>query len=125
MVKILIIEDEEKKLNEIFGFIRDQGVQEREIFVARTLVEFSDKLNKDIDICVIDLRIPAYQGAKAEKNGIGVLQHLEASVNANVKLLAISAFSDEFEQIRSTFERQGCILADYYERDVWQNALKF
>ena len=124
MVKILITEDDEKKLEEIVQFVRQQGILDRDILIAKTLVEFMDKLSDAVDICVIDLRIPAYPGAKAEQNGIAIIQRLGAVSHANVKLLAISAFPDEFESTRSEFERHGCILANYHCSDVWQNALK-
>lgn len=124
MVKILVTEDNDAKLNEIVTFLRSKDSGNLEILVATNLVEFSQKLSEDIDICIIDVRIPAYAGAEAEKNGLGIIQHLKISPNPNIKLIAISSFPDEFEDIRSKFERNGCILVNFHEKDVWQNALE-
>lgn len=124
MVKVLISEDNHSKLESIVTFIKSLGVLEENILTATTLTEFSSKLGPDIGVCVIDIRIPAYHGAAPEQNGLGMLQLLESSSNGKVKLLAISAFPEEFDDIRSKFERQGCVLADYNNKDVWQNALR-
>lgn len=125
MVKTLISEDDPVKLNEIVEFVKSLDVPPRSILTEKTLIEFSDKLDTDIDICIIDIRIPAFEGGgDPDQNGLGILQKLENSSNGQVKLLAISAFPEEFEDIRSKFERQGCVLANYHERDVWQNALR-
>jgi nucleoside phosphorylase len=124
MVKILVSEDDDDKLGEICSFLKSIGVLERDILTARTMAEFASKYDQDVGVCVIDIRIPAYDGAHADQNGLGILQHLESTSNGKVKLLAISAYPDEFEEIRPRFERQGCVLADYKNRDVWQNALR-
>ncbi|MBM1763911.1 hypothetical protein [Sulfitobacter geojensis] len=123
-MKILVCDDDETKLLEIVTYVKSLGTLEHDIITARTMVEFTSKFSNDIGVCVIDIRIPAYDGANPDQNGLGILQHLESSSNGQVKLLAISAYPDEFEEIRPRFERQGCVLADFSKRNVWQNALR-
>jgi nucleoside phosphorylase len=124
MVKILIADDNDDKRSEICAFIESQGVHTRNILTASDMAEFMSKLNDEVGVCVIDIRIPAYAGGIADQNGRGILQVLEQKTSGNVKSLAISAYPDEFEDLRPTFERQGCVLANYHDKDVWQNALK-
>lgn len=124
MVKILISEDNDKKLAEICEFIRSLEMAGLEILTAKTMAEFSSKLEPDVAVCVIDIRIPAYDGGNADQNGLGILQHIESSANTQTQLLAISSYPEEFEGIRPNFERLGCVLADFAEKDIWQSALK-
>lgn len=124
MVKVLIVEDNPEKLQAISEFVRSEGVDSRDIVSASTLVEFSQKLDEDVDVCVIDIRIPAYSDAPPDQNGIGILQLLAAKGGSGIKLLAISAYPEEFDGIRAKFERQGCILANYHEEDNWKSALR-
>lgn len=124
MVKVLVCDDDDRKLSEIVSYVKSIGVPEQDIVTAKTMAEFTSKFNQDIGVCVIDIRIPAYEGANADQNGLGIIQHIESSSTGKVKLLAISAYPEEFEDIRPKFERNGCVLADYRNKDVWQNALR-
>ncbi|WP_460272477.1 5'-methylthioadenosine/S-adenosylhomocysteine nucleosidase family protein [Celeribacter sp. ULVN23_4] len=123
-MKILITEDDNSKLKQLVGFLKTEGVPEGDIKIARNLAEFGSKLTEEIDICIIDIRIPAYEGAEPHLNGLGILQQLAGSSGGHVKSLAISAYPEEFENIRQRFESQGCILASYHEPATWQGALK-
>lgn len=124
MVKVLICEDTDTKMAAIVAFIEETGISGIEIEKATSMAEFTSKFDQDVDICIIDIRIPAYSGGRADQNGIGVLQHLESSSNGSAKLLAISSYPKEFEDIRSRFERQGCILADFTKTEGWQYLLR-
>jgi nucleoside phosphorylase len=123
-MKILIIEDDKDKRAEIAGFVEGLGVPADRILVAKDMAEFMGKFDGQVSICVIDLRLPAYEGAGPEQNGIGILQALDKAGATHVKLLAISAYPQEFEAIRPQFESRGCLLVDYDQKDVWQNVLK-
>ena len=123
-MKILITEDDARKTDEIKAYIRSLDVSDEEIVTAQNLVEFNSSFDESIAICIIDLRIPAYGGAQADTNGIGVLQAIEKRGNGNVKLLAISSYPEEFEAIRGDFEARGCLLVSFGDKSVWQNALR-
>lgn len=124
MVKILICDDDPKKLAEIFSFVESLNVDDLCIVSATTMADFTSKFDESVDVCVIDLRIPAYDGADPDQNGLGILQHIEAASTGKARLLAISAYPSEFDSIRPRFERRGCVLADYQNQDVWHNALR-
>ena len=124
MVKVIITEDDDNKRTEIVSFVESQGIPKKNIAIATTLAEFAAKLDSDVNVCIIDIRIPAYEGGEADQNGRGILQIIEGKSKGKVKLLAISAYPEEFGELRLTFERQGCLLTDFNHKEVWQNALR-
>jgi adenosylhomocysteine nucleosidase len=123
-MKTLIIEDDIEKRDEIAGYVQSLGVPADRILTAKDMAEFMCKFDAEIGICIIDLRLPAYEGGGADTNGIGVLQALDRKGASHVKLLAISAYPEEFADIRPQFESRGCMLVDFNEKDVWKSVLK-
>lgn len=123
-MKILIIEDDDGKRAEIVNFIEGLGFPSNRIVVAKDMADFMGKFDDEVSICTIDLRLPAYEGAGSEQNGLGILHALDSAGATHVKLLAISAYPEEFANIRPQFESRGCLLIDYDRKDVWQNVLK-
>tara|TARA_R110000868_G_scaffold173188_1_gene409258 strand:+ start:2773 stop:3918 length:1146 start_codon:yes stop_codon:yes gene_type:complete len=122
-MKILVIEDDAAKREEIQQFIVSLGVPADNVAAAGDMAEFMAKYDAEVAICVIDLRLPAYDGAGPERNGLGVLQAIEQA-GGSTKLLAISAYPGEFDDIRNQFERRGCMLVDFEQKTVWQNILR-
>jgi len=123
-MKVLITEDDDAKRAEIARFVESLGVDQAHVLVATHMADFIAKFDETIGICIIDLRLPAYDGAGPDMNGIGILQAVEKRGGGRVKLLAISAYPEEFTSIRSTFESRGCLILDYNQKDVWHGALK-
>lgn len=123
-MKILITEDDDAKRSEIVKFVEELGVQPANILTAIDMADFMAKFDESIGICVIDLRLPAYDGGGPDLNGIGVLQAVDKMGGGRVKLLAISAYPEEFADIRGQFESRGCLLVDYNQHDVWKSVLK-
>lgn len=122
-MKILIVEDDAAKRDEIRQFVISLGITESNVPTANDMAEFIAKFDDEIAICIIDLRFPAYDGASTDRNGIGVIQAIEKR-GGHRKLLAISAYPREFDDIRSQFERRGCMLVDFDQKIVWQNVLR-
>ncbi|KEQ52935.1 response regulator [Sphingobium chlorophenolicum] len=122
-MKILIIEDDDAKRDEIRDFICSLGVSRENVLTARDMAQFMARFDSEVAICVIDLRLPAYDGAGPERNGVGILQAIEQA-GSRARLLAISAYPAEFEDIRPQFERRGCMLVDFEQRPVWRNVLR-
>lgn len=123
-MKVLITEDDNDKLKDIVEFIISEGVDAADVVTASNMADFMVKFDNSISLCIIDLRIPAYEGAGPDKNGIGILQAIEKVGGGRVKLLAISAYPEEFSEIRGQFERRGCLLVDFKQKEVWQSVLK-
>ena len=91
-MKILIIEDDDNKRDEICDFIVSLGVPTEHILTAKDMAEFMIKFGPDVSLCIIDLRLPAYEGAGQENNGIGVLQAIDRAGANHARMLAISAY---------------------------------
>jgi nucleoside phosphorylase len=123
-MKILIIEDDEQKQGEIFSYIETLGVATSNILLAKNMAEFLGKFDSEVTLCIIDLRLPAFHGGSQDNNGIGVLQAIDKAGASHVKLLAISAYPDEFANIRAQFESRGCLLLDFKQKEVWQGVLR-
>ncbi|GAA5064304.1 hypothetical protein N0B44_06050 [Roseibacterium beibuensis] len=123
-MKILITEDDAEKLAQLVEFLDEEGVSKSELLIADNLVDFGQMLSSEIDICIIDIRIPAFSGGTPDVNGLGILQRLASHSSGQIKSLAISSYPEEFENIRGKFESQGCILANYHEPDTWKGALR-
>ena len=123
-MKILITEDDVQKRDEISNYLADQGVNLEDIIIASNMADFMIKFDDLISLCIIDLRIPAYDGAGPEHNGIGVLQAVDKVGGGRVKLLAISSYPQEFSDIRGQFESRGCLLVDFHQKEIWKNVLK-
>lgn len=123
-MKILVTEDDDAKRDEIIKFIVSAGVDRGNVLVATDMADFIGKFDRSVSICIIDLRLPAYAGGGADQNGIGILQAIDSVGGGRVKLLAISAYPDEFGSIRNQFESRGCLLVDFNQKEVWKNALR-
>jgi len=123
-VKILITEDDPVKLQEISTYASSIGIESGDVLSAKNMVEFMSKFDPSISICVIDLLIPAYQGASVQTNGLGVLQAIDSVGAGRVKMLAISSYPEEFEKLRPQFESRGCMIVSFHQKEVWQNALR-
>lgn len=123
-MKTLIVEDDKGKRDAIEAYVLSLGVPAADVVTAKDMAEFVRKFDAAVSICVIDLRLPAYDGGGHDLNGIGVLQAIESAGTGRVKLLAISSFPEEFSHVRAQFESRGCLLVDYERRDVWQSILK-
>lgn len=123
-MKILIAEDDAHKRDNISSYLEYLGVSPSCILLAKDMAECMSKFDPEIKLCIIDLRLPAYEGAAPDNNGIGILQTMDRKGANNVKLLAISAYPEEFTHIRAQFESRGCLLLDFKQEEVWQSVLK-
>ncbi len=123
-MKILIIEDDPEKRDEFRGYLESLQVPAKRILDAKDMAEFMVKFDNEVGLCIIDLRLPAYEGAGQDNNGIGVLQAMDRAGAGHIRMLAISAYPEEFADIRAQFESRGCLLLDFKQEDVWKGVLK-
>jgi nucleoside phosphorylase len=122
-MKIMIIEDDERKKREIASHLRISGVEESEIIVARSMTDFASQLHADIGLFIIDLNIPSLDDGAASLNGRAILESIVKADKQNALLLAISSYPNEFPALRDFFESHGCILADFTNKTLWKSAL--
>ncbi len=123
MKKILIIEDNDRKLRAIRGHLSDKGVDDAEVVVAKTMTDFAASLSADIGLFIIDLKIPSVDDTAASDNGRPILETILKSGKRDALLVAISSYPKDFPELREYYESHGCILSDYSKPESWKSTL--
>lgn len=122
-MKILLIEDDRAKRDEIRGYLLSRGVRDSDILVAENFAEFAALLSQDIGLFLIDIKLPHCHDGMPSNLGIAILEAIVKAGKQNALLLAISSYPEDFSEFRSAFEERGCILADYRSKKQWQSTL--
>lgn len=123
-MKIMLIEDDVSKSRAIKTYLMSHGVTETDIVLARNMTDFAAKLNVDIGLFIIDLKLPSIDQGAASQNGRAILESIIKAGKHDALLLAISSYPNDFDHLREYFESHGCILADFSKKAVWQSTLK-
>src|SRR5262249_29267937 len=100
-----------------------KGLREANIKHIDNVSQFVEIANATIDLCIIDIRMPGVSGGPARSAGLELLQMLDYSKMQRVPVLAITAYPDEADAVRSQFASRGCIIYSYDDRQVWGQAL--
>lgn len=119
-MKILVIEDDEKKWRAISGHLAERNVNLVDVIRVKTMAEFAAKLHEDIGLFVIDLKVPGHTEAAPAHNGTAILEAILMAGKNDALLLAISSYPSDFPRIRAAFEARGCILTDYSDKRAWK-----
>lgn len=122
-MKIMLIEDDEKKRDTIVKYLNTKSVPSDEIILVKNMTDFAANLNADIGLFIIDIRIPSVDNGLASQNGPAILETIVKAGKNDALLLAISSYPDDFPNLRDTFEKCGCILANFRESNSWQSTL--
>jgi adenosylhomocysteine nucleosidase len=123
-VKIAVLEDDHDKFAEIFGALTDIEVHRSNIHRAEDLAQLTDIVRRDIDLCIIDLKMPNLKGGHERNVGREILSMLEYGGKRTCPVLAITAFAEEAEELRDEFASRGCIIFDYQAKSIWKRALE-
>lgn len=122
-MKIMVIEDDERKSYSIVAYLESKGISGQDILRVKTMTDFAANLGQDIGLFIIDIRIPSVDDAAASQNGSAILEAIVKAGKSDALLLALSSYPEDFPEIRKRFEKQGCILADFRETKDWQSTL--
>ena len=122
-MKILLIEDTDKKRRAIISYLTSKGVYEADILVAKTMTDFAAHLNANIGLFIIDFNLPSLDNGKASQNGKAILEAIIKTGKQDALLLAISSYPGDFPALREYYEAHGCILADFQNKKGWQGTL--
>lgn len=122
-MKVLLIEDDDSKSEEIIAHLKKGGVTDGNIIRAKNMTDFAANLNADISLFIIDFKIPSFDDGSATSNGRAILEAIVKAGKDDALLLAISSYPDDFPDLREKFEAHGCILADYKNTEGWQSTL--
>ncbi|WP_027567562.1 response regulator [Bradyrhizobium sp. URHA0013] len=120
---IVVFEDDENKWAVIRDSLRAKGIKENGIKRIGNIAQFAQLAGKPIDLCIIDIRMPAVSGGETRSAGLELLKMLDYSRLQRVPVLAITAYPDEANLHQSAFASRGCIIYDYNDRQTWSQAL--
>ncbi len=122
-MKILLIEDDDAKSRSIITHLTDSGVAEADVIQAKNMTDFAACLNSEIGLFIIDFNIPSFDNGSAIPNGSAILEAIVKAGKNDALMLAISAYPNDFPEVREKFEAQGCILSDYRNAQGWKSTL--
>jgi len=122
-MKIMLIEDDEKKYQEIASHLKENRILETDIIRACNMTDFAANLSADIGLFIIDLKLPCLNDGKATQNGREILETIIKAGKQDALLLAISSYPSDFPDLRSFYEANGCILADFANKEGWKSSL--
>lgn len=122
-MRIMLIEDNDKKYLSIVSYLKCRGILEKDIIHARNMTDFAANINADIGLFIIDFRLPSLDDGIASQNGKAILETIVKAGKQDALLLAISSYPADFTDLRSFFEAHGCILADFANKKGWQSTL--
>jgi len=120
---IMLIEDDNSKAKKIEEHLLKKGVMHNDIIRVCTMTDFAANLNEDIQLFIIDCKLPSLDNGAASQNGQAILESIIKSGCNQALLLAISSYPNDFPELRSRFEAHGCILADYSDEKGWKSTL--
>lgn len=122
-MKIMLIEDDDKKRRSILSHLHSRGISDRDILLAKNMTDFSANLNSNIGLFIVDFNIPYIDNGSTAKTGLAILQSIIKSGQHNPEMIAISSYPDDFPDLRKAYEAHGCILQDFSNKKEWQSAL--
>lgn len=122
-MKIMLIEDNDRKRREISSHLRDRGIQDNDIIHAKNMTDFAANLSADIGLFIIDLYLPSLDKGSASPNGKAILEIIVKTGKNDALLLAISSYPADFPDLRELYEAQGCILANFSNKQGWKSTL--
>jgi adenosylhomocysteine nucleosidase len=122
-MSIVVFEDDDNKWTAIRGCLLEKGVSIHNIKRIGNVSQFVEISGKAVDLCIIDIRMPSVIGGSTRSAGAELLQMLDYSGMRRVPVLAITAYPEEAKQLQNLFSSRGCIIFDYYEKQVWSQAL--
>lgn len=122
-MKVMLIEDDDKKRRAITSHLNSQGISESDIIYAKNMTDFAAGLSADIGLFIIDFKLPSIDKGTASQNGQAILESIVKAGKHDALLVAISSYPADFPELRAKFEAHGCILADFANKRGWQSTL--
>ncbi|PBI87709.1 5'-methylthioadenosine/S-adenosylhomocysteine nucleosidase [Variovorax boronicumulans] len=122
-MKIMLIEDDDAKRRAILAHLRNRSISDRDVILAKSMTDFTANLHANIGLFIIDFNLPYVDDGKAVKSGEAILQSIVKSGKQDAEMLAISAYPDDFPELRTLYESHGCILQNFSNKKEWQSAL--
>lgn len=125
-MRVLVIEDEDKKYKMFLSALLKAGVDEPSIVRITNLSDLlmeSSRLNR-FDLCLIDFFLPyRSDDDEAQNCASDVLKVIDHSSIRTIPVLAISRFAKDSSFDTEKIESQGIMVYDFDRETIWQPAL--
>lgn len=128
-MKILVVEDEDKKAEDVSQFLMlctgDDVVSQidRSAYLGEAIRLVS---SSRYDLIVLDLMLPYLaDGEASSRAGVELLQQirLAGGLNATTAVVGLSAYPDEVAEYRNKFDDAGVLIVKYNVGDGWKATL--
>lgn len=123
-MKVLVCEDNDQKWSKFCGKLAAMGVNHENIVRVRFISELARLHRTHIDLVILDIKMPSYEGAEVRVAGLELLAMLKHLDMRRAPVLAITSFPDEISEISQKFSSEGCIIYNYDEEEIWSQALE-
>jgi nucleoside phosphorylase len=129
MIRILIVEDNSHKRENIKTAILDAGnIKEDSVLIAGSVKEAKKFIyDQYFDLMILDLVLPIESGEDADaKNGVGFLETIHSSpmIKPPIHIIGLTSFSDKIADYRDQFNSRLWHLIDYSaDSTAWQDRL--
>ncbi|MFK4810357.1 response regulator receiver protein [Devosia sp. ZW T5_3] len=123
-MRVVVFEDDTAKKEVILAALEARGVGRNTVRCVANLAQFAGVgADVEVDLFILDLRMPGATGADSRNVGLEILEMLDHGGRKRAQVLAITAYPEEAEPIRDRFAERGCIIFDFEQRAQWGNAL--
>lgn len=125
-MKVLIIEDDEKKYRAIQGTLLENSIDGENIIRIQCLKDFYVRQDNlaNVDLCVLDFFLPTIEGRDPENAFGEVLKTLDNSNMGSIPVVAITSHLEEVADRRADLQQRGIITYSFDEKAIWAAALK-
>jgi nucleoside phosphorylase/CheY-like chemotaxis protein len=128
MIKVLVVEDNSQKADQIKALIQGQKDLSSEITVAGTILEAKVNLKENIfDLVILDMQIPRRKNAEPSRDGgLELIANLseEAYLNLPLYIIGLTAYEDSYKEAMGKFEEELWGLIKYSENSSsWENQI--
>lgn len=126
---VLLIDDDESKINRLKSFLIEQGIEENNLLVAEDAADARRKLqNSQIDLMLIDVLLPVRKGAAPNANSsIDLLKQIieDEVLPAPSHILGVTASEETLNEFDSEFKGLVTnVLHVSPDQDHWKALLK-
>ena len=125
-MKILIVDDNVKKSNEIEEVLNNMTIPNCDICIARSIVSCTSRLSEEqFDVLILDEQLPISDcGEVIEFGGIEIIKTLkqDPSLNKPQKIIYLSAFTESLERITNLMAHSAILYQE--DSEEWKAKLK-
>ncbi len=124
MLKVLIVDDDTEKTNDVADYVRQTcGAEGVNVEMRGSVQAGADAMSStQFDLLIIDICLPLYESEAAQVDGgLDLLRRIGASLPGLKRpkyVIGLSAFDDTLERFHSEFENIGWVASKYARNSI-------